>query len=430
MDHVLNLAHHTTTVLCTFKEVMVSDAWEQWLVAMQCEIDMLVLNDIFNLILLPASWQAISTCWVLKLKALDASKVRFVACSFLQEAGVNFDNMYAPVLQLENLHLLLAYAMMNGYTVHSMDINNVFLQADLHEEIYVTQPEGFVDPDWLHHVFCLKKALYSLKQAPLAWNCTLDSFLVMIGFIAVSADLCLYALHNHCATNDSDEGPYDPELHHIFMHSSLDGKLIVLLSVYVDDLLIIGLPDNVERVKKQLHQHFHIKDFGPVSAILRIDVVYDISAGTLDISQQQKIIDLTTEFGLLNAKPLLCLLLASTDLHVVEWTSLEHAPLKFCWLVGALLYIALATQPDILHTIVYLSCFVCMFDRTHFEAARHVLCYLHSTIKQMIQYSCDENSNNTPVIHCDASYGSDPIMMKSYSGNIAVWAGGPIAWWL
>jgi histone deacetylase 1/2 len=235
-----------------------------------------------------------------------------------------------------------------------MDVNNAFLQVDLHEEIYVLQPEGFVDPDQLHHVYCLKKVLYGLKQAPLAWNCTLDAFLVQIGFAVASADLCLYALHNHCASSDGDQGPYDPELHRTFIHSSSGGRPLVILSVYVDDLLIVGSPVDVDAVKKQLCQWFHIKDFGSVSTILGIDVVYNVSVGTLDISQQQKILNLATKFKLLRAKPLSCPLPAGTDLHVVEWTSLTHASLKFRRLVGALLYIALATRPDALHAVVYL----------------------------------------------------------------------------
>jgi hypothetical protein len=66
------------------------------------------------------------------------------------------------------------------------------------------QPEGFIDPDWLHHVYCLKKAVYGLKQALLVWNCMLDSFLVMVGFVVASVDLCLYALHNHSVSSDND----------------------------------------------------------------------------------------------------------------------------------------------------------------------------------------------------------------------------------
>ncbi len=305
---------------------MASDMREQWLAVMCSEI-------IFDLVELPASQQAISTCWVLKLKALEIFKAHFVTHSFSQKAGIDFDDTYTPVLQLENLHLLLVYAVMNGHVVHLMDVNNAFLQADLHEEIYMTQPEGFVDPDQPHHIYRLKKVLYGLKQAPLAWNHTLDAFLVQTSFTAASMDPCLYALHNHCASSDGNQGPYDPELHRTFVHSSSGGRPLVILSIYVNNLLIIGSPVDVNAIKKQLCQQFHIKDFGSVSTILRIDIVYNSSAGMLNISHQQKILNLATEFELLGAKLLSCLLPAGTDLHVVKQTSPAHASLKFppCW---------------------------------------------------------------------------------------------------
>jgi histone deacetylase 1/2 len=318
---------------------------------------------------------------------------------------------------------------MNSHIVHLMDVNNAFLQVDLHEEIYVTQPEGFVDPDQPHHVYCLKKVLYGLKQAPLAWNCTLNAFLVQIGFAAASTDPCLYALHNHCASSDGNQGPYDPELHRTFIHSSSGGRPLIILSVYIDDLLIISSPVDVDAIKKQLCQRFHIKDFRSVSTILGIDVIYNTSAGTLNISQQQKILNLATKFKLLRAKPLSCPLPTGTNLHMVKQTSPTHASLKFRHLVSALLYITLATQPDTLHAIIYLSQFICAFNNTHFKAAQHILHYLHSTIKQTIHYTRDRSNNKTPIIHCNASYSTNPLTMKSYSSNITVWASGPITWW-
>ncbi len=97
-------------------------------------------------------------------------------------------------------------------------------------------------------------------------------------------------------------------------------------------------------------------------------MTYNIHASTLNISQWQKILNLMTEFELIGAKPLSCPLPMGTDLHVVEWTSPAHASLKFHCLVGALLYITLTTQPDVLHAVVYLSHFICTFNNTHFKA--------------------------------------------------------------
>ena len=144
MQCELECAQHTTSVPHTFQEVLRSAERDQWLATMCCEYDALVMNDTFDLIKLPAGRQAISTWWVLKLKSPGIYKACFVACRFSQKPGVDYDDTYAPVVLLENLQLLLAHVVMHGLVVHSMDIYNAFLQAELHEEVYITQPEGFI----------------------------------------------------------------------------------------------------------------------------------------------------------------------------------------------------------------------------------------------------------------------------------------------
>jgi hypothetical protein len=161
--------------------------------------------------------------------------------------------------------------------------------------------------------------------------------------------------------------------------------------------------------------------------ILGIDIIHDIHNGTLDLCQPWKILDLAAEFKVLGLKPLVCPLPTGTNLHVVTHMAHEHGGLKYCCLVGALLYITLTTHLNVLHTVVYLSCFVHAYDNTHYEAAQHVLWYLHGTAQQTICYISGD-SNSMPVIHCNSGFRTDPMTLKSYSGMVTLWAGGPIAW--
>ncbi|GKG12235.1 retrovirus-related pol polyprotein from transposon TNT 1-94, partial [Tanacetum coccineum] len=83
-----------------------------------------------------------------------------------QEEGIDFEESFAPVARLETIRIFLAFAAHMNMVIYQMDIKNVFLNGNLREEVYVSQPDGFGDPDNPNHVYKLKKALYGLKQAP------------------------------------------------------------------------------------------------------------------------------------------------------------------------------------------------------------------------------------------------------------------------
>nr|GFC07849.1 Gag-Pol polyprotein [Tanacetum cinerariifolium] len=86
-----------------------------------------------------------------------------------QEKGIDFEESFAPVARLEAVQIFIAYAAHNSFPIYQMDVKTAFLNGLLKEEVYVAQPDGFVDPDHLEKVYRLRKALYGLKQAPKAW---------------------------------------------------------------------------------------------------------------------------------------------------------------------------------------------------------------------------------------------------------------------
>nr|GEW55084.1 hypothetical protein [Tanacetum cinerariifolium] len=97
------------------------------------------------------------------------NKARLVAKGYRQEDGIDFEELFAPVARIEAICIFIANAASKNITIYQMDVKTTFLNGELKEEVYVSQPEGFVDPDHPTHVYCLKKALYGLKQAPRAW---------------------------------------------------------------------------------------------------------------------------------------------------------------------------------------------------------------------------------------------------------------------
>ncbi|GJS88263.1 retrovirus-related pol polyprotein from transposon TNT 1-94 [Tanacetum coccineum] len=106
------------------------------------------------------------------------NKARLVAKGYRQEECLDFEESFAPVARLEAIRIFLANAASKNMTVYQMDVKITFLNGELKEEVYVSQPEGFVDQDRPHHVYRPKKALYGLKQAPRAWYDTLSKFLL------------------------------------------------------------------------------------------------------------------------------------------------------------------------------------------------------------------------------------------------------------
>nr|GFC34435.1 retrovirus-related Pol polyprotein from transposon TNT 1-94 [Tanacetum cinerariifolium] len=106
------------------------------------------------------------------------NKARLVARGYRQEEGINFEESFAPVAKLEAMWIFLAYATHKNMVVYQIDVKTAFLNGNLWEDVYVSQPDGFVDQNNPNHVYKVKKALYGLKQAPRAWYDTLSSFML------------------------------------------------------------------------------------------------------------------------------------------------------------------------------------------------------------------------------------------------------------
>ncbi|GKC09525.1 retrovirus-related pol polyprotein from transposon TNT 1-94 [Tanacetum coccineum] len=110
------------------------------------------------------------------------NKSRLVAKVYAQKEGIDFKESFAPVARLEAVRLFIAYAAHKSFTVYQIDVKTTFLYRPLKEEVYINQPDGFVNPYHPDQVYRLKKALYGLKQAPRAWYDELSNFLVSKGF--------------------------------------------------------------------------------------------------------------------------------------------------------------------------------------------------------------------------------------------------------
>ncbi|GJY65538.1 putative ribonuclease H-like domain-containing protein [Tanacetum coccineum] len=198
----------------TVKEALTDPAWIE---SMQEELHQFIRLDVWELVSSPDGIKPLTLKWLFKNKhdeenMVIRNKTRLVVRGYRQEEGINFKESFAPVAQMEAIRIFLAYAAYKGFTVYQMDVKTAFLHSSLKEDVYVCQPEGFIDADHPSHVYKLKKALYGLKQAPRAWYDELSTFLLQNGF---------------------SKGIIDPTL----FTRRFDDDILVVQSNYVNEIL-------------------------------------------------------------------------------------------------------------------------------------------------------------------------------------------------
>nr|GEU86824.1 retrovirus-related Pol polyprotein from transposon TNT 1-94 [Tanacetum cinerariifolium] len=174
----------STTERKNIKEAMADSAWIE---AMQEELHQFDRLQVWELVDKPFGKMIIKLKWLWKNKkdedqTVIRNKVRLVAKGYAQEEGIDFEESFALVARLEDVRIFIAYAAHKSFLIYQMDIKTSFLNGSLKEEVYVAQPDGFVDPDHPKKVYRLRLALYGLKQAPRAWYNKLSKFLTSKGF--------------------------------------------------------------------------------------------------------------------------------------------------------------------------------------------------------------------------------------------------------
>nr|GEY79621.1 hypothetical protein [Tanacetum cinerariifolium] len=174
-----------------YKEALTQSCWIE---AMPEELNEFERLEVWELVPQPDQVMVITLKWICKVKldelgGILKNKARLVARGYHQEEGINFEESFAPVARLEAIRIFLAYAANKNMVVYLMDVKTAFLNGNLREEVYVSQPDRFVDPNNPNHVYKLKKALYGLKQAPRAWYDMLSSFLLSQDFSKVDTPM-------------------------------------------------------------------------------------------------------------------------------------------------------------------------------------------------------------------------------------------------
>ena len=185
---------------------------------MKDEMDSLLGNQTWELTELLKGKKALHNKWLYRIKnEHDGSKlykVRLVVKWFQQKEGIEYIEIFSPVVKMSTIRLVLGMVVAKNLYLEQLDVKTAFLHGDLKEDLYMIQPEGFTVQGQENLVCKLKKSLYGLKQAPRQWYKKFDSIMHRIGFKRYEVDHCCYV-------------------------KSFDNSFIILL-LYVDDMLIAG----------------------------------------------------------------------------------------------------------------------------------------------------------------------------------------------
>ncbi|GJU49406.1 putative RNA-directed DNA polymerase [Tanacetum coccineum] len=273
-----------------------------------------------------------------------------------------------------------------------LDIQNAFLHENLKEQVYMKQPQGFIDPQQPNHVCFLHMSLYGLKQAPRAfWFKRLSKALFDLGFKGSKTD---------------------PSL---FIYSRGDTLLYIL--VYVDDIIVTGNnKGTIDNIICQLGSAFALKDLGPLNYFLGIEIVPHVS-GIL-LSQKKYILELLQSAGLSNCNPVSSPMVTSSSLSLDDSTAFSN-PVKYRQVVGSLQYVTLS-RPDIAFAVNKVCQYMHAPTENHWSAVKRILRYLHGTVEHGMLIR--RSSGSTLQAFTDVLWKGNPdTSLEAFSD--ADWAG-------
>jgi len=371
---------------------------EDWYNAIDEELNNMERLKVFSVIKnIPKNANIVSSKWIFKYKRnaegnVIKRKARLVARGFTQEYGIDFYETFSPTLKQDSLRLIIALAVQYNFEIKQIDITAAYLNAPLSENIFMKPPKG-------HKAYnkCflkLKKAIYGLKQSGLEWNKKLNSVLTSLNFHRLNSDPCIYKKVDH------------------------QKRISCILAVYVDDIIIAGVPNEVSKIKNQIQKHFKIKDIGNIDFI--IGIKFQKYKNGFVIHQKRYIIELLKEYKQYNLYPTQNMI--PNEINNQSPKKVDKT--KYRSTIGKLLYLAISTRPDIIYAVGKCSRKSNNPTEQDWSNVIKILMYLKNTINYGIYF----NKNNCIKAFSDADFAGDKSSRRSTSGYIIKIGSAPISW--
>nr|GEW53590.1 putative ribonuclease H-like domain-containing protein [Tanacetum cinerariifolium] len=370
------------------KEVLTDPAWIE---SMQKELHQFIRLYVWELVPSSDSIKPLTLKWLFKNKHDKENtdihnKTCLVVRGYRQEEGIDFEESFAPVARMEAIRIFLVYAAHKGFTVYQMDVKTTFLHGSLKKDVYVCQPEGFINADYPSHVYKLKKALYGLKQAPRAWYDELSAFLLQNGF---------------------SKGTIDPTL---FTRRFDDDILVV--QVYVDDIIFGSTdPRYATLFSDLMKSRFEMSMMGEMTFFLGLQV--NQSPSGIFINQSKYVHEILKKYSLNTCA------IVDTPMYIKDKLDLDQTgtpvdATKYRSMIGALMYLT-SSRPDIVHATCVCARYQAHPTEKHLKEVKRIFHYLRGTINMGLWYTKDSGFELTGFLVAD--YAGCKDTFKSTSGG-------------
>ncbi|GJX84550.1 retrovirus-related pol polyprotein from transposon TNT 1-94 [Tanacetum coccineum] len=348
-----------------------------WIEAMQEELHQFDRLQVWELVNKPFGKTVIKLKWLWKNKKgkdqiIIRNKARLVAKGYTQEEGIDFEESFALVARLEAVRIFIAYAAHKSFLIYQMDMKTAFLNGPLKEEVYVSQPDGYIDLDHPEKVYRLRKALYGLKQAPRAWYDELSKFSMSKGFT---------------------KGTIDPTLFTIRY-----GEDILLEQSYVNDIIFGSTnPKFSKRFKKLMHSRFEMSLMGEIKFFLGLQIHQ--SPRGIFINQDKYALEILKKYGRekcdtvgtpMATKPKLDADLSGKLIDQTDYRSK----------IRSLMYLT-SNRPDIMQAVCYCARYQARPTEKHLKEVKRIFRYLRGTINIGLWYPKDSGFELTAFSNAD-----------------------------
>ena len=389
-----------------FMEATTSKHSKDWTFAMDDEFSSLIKNKTWELVPRPSDKNVIRCRWLYKVKrgadgSINRYKSRLVAQGYSQTEGIDYEEVFAPVARTEAIRSLLSLANSENLEIHQMDVKTAFLHGVLDCDLYMEQPEGYVDPEKPDYVCKLNKGLYGLKQAARCWNATIDKYLVDSGYVKCSGDACIYLKFK-------------------------DDKFVIM-GVYVDD--VIPVSNDTEFMiseKRAICEEFEMVDNGEIDYFLGMTIKRDREQRTLSISQPNYIETVLAKFNMSNCNSV-ATPVESGARYEKRGEDDEPFDIKtYQAAIGCLTYLSTSTRPDIAAAVGMLSKFMGDPAESHWVGVKRIFRYLKGTSNYGLVYVGGDNDEL--VGYSDSDWAGDVVTRRSTSGYVFQFGRSTISW--